>query len=179
MLGGGDFVGGGGAALLELLEGGEVLLGLGLLVLGALEVSGDGDALVLGAAVGDVLCVRFGGAEGGGCGGDAGGGVAVGERDEEFSGSYLVADADVDFFDDPCGGGVGLELFDGLDLAVGGDGADEVLVSHPGGADLDTVAEGVAVGEDGGDEDYGDRNPEDEGSGSFWFVCLHVVASSV
>ena len=105
--------------------------------------------------MGDVAEGELGGFEGGLGGGETGLGVGVVHLEEELAGLYLVADADVDLLDDSGGLGVGLEVVDGLYVAVGGGQLDEVLIADFGGADVDTLAGQVMDGDhhqDEGDE---------------------------
>ena len=69
-------------------------------------------------------------------GGDLAAGVAVVQLDELLRLADVLADLDEDFLRRRRGGRVGLEVFDGLDLAVGGNGADQVGVRGLDGVDF-------------------------------------------
>src|ERR1700753_3805466 len=101
----------------------------------------------------------FGGAQRGiGCR-EFGYSFRVVQFEEEVASFDLLRDLHVDLRDDPGGGGVSLKLVDGLDFAVGGDGAYEILTSDWSHAHFKSVAAGRAHDNEGDDSKCEEDDP--------------------
>ncbi len=163
--------------MLELAEGFDVTGSLFLLKLCAIDIAGHGDALFLRATLLNIMGGDFGGTKGGCRRGNAGGGSGVAHPDEEVTGFDLLAEVDVELFNDSRGCGVGGELIDRLNFSVGGDGADEVLAGDFGDPDLDDI-----MGKElDTEEDQDGKQEEDaekcDGAGSACLKSGHPVSS--
>ncbi len=101
----------------------------------------------------DVAFGEFGGLQGGVGGGETCQRICVVHLEKELVGPYLLADIDVDLLDLSSDLGVGLEVVDRLDVAVGGGGLDEISVGYLGDVDGDVLAGEGADGKHRKDED--------------------------
>jgi hypothetical protein len=130
-----DLVGRGCALRQQLAVGGEGGLRLLDLVLGGGKVGLLGEALFLRAAMLHVVEPGFGAVQSGLGGGDAAGGVGGVHAQELLTFLYLLVEMNVELRNDAGVGSVRLEVDDGLNLAVGGNGAGEVPAADRGDAD--------------------------------------------